>query len=572
MACLHYLTGLNSYSSFFLANSPAPMTSGPGVWTKKDLRTSSRVAPGLKRKMCQFLIILLLPLFGLSQTLINYPAPKGSPLNDDFTVKVRSQGKEWQNIPVYLVKVDQVIGTRHTPQSSSAAYFDFSGTVEIAVTYNKGKIESSRVRPLSYGINSSVSGKTIYFSLSQPRNLSIEVNGDIFHNLQILANPIETNRPDSKDTNVIYYAPGIHYIGRAQVGSGKTVYIAGGAVVQGQLLVSNAQNVKILGRGILYQSPTRLSNPDSLKFLPSPFIASQPRGRRGRADIITVEYSTHVEINGILIVPTSYTVLVGQSKDVEIRNIKSFSAGGNNDGLDIFCSSDVTVDNVFMRNSDDCIAIYGHRWGYYGNLKNVTVKNSVLWADVAHPILIGTHGDSANPDTLENLTFSNIDVLDHNESQINYQGCMSINAGDDNMIRNVRFENFNIEDIRQGQLVNMRVMFNKKYNTSAGRSIENIYFKNITYNGSRANLSIIAGYDDSLRSIKNVTFENLRINGTLITDTMKTKPAWFQTADMAKFFVGEHVTGLQFIAPAGGDAAKVNQSFKPANIKTKQDE
>ncbi len=41
-----------------------------------------------------------------------------------------------------------------------------------------------------------------------------------------------------------------------------------------------------------------------------------------------------------------------------------------------------------MRNSDDCIAIYAHRWNYYGGSRNVTLQNSILWADIAHPINI----------------------------------------------------------------------------------------------------------------------------------------------------------------------------------------
>ena len=48
--------------------------------------------------------------------------------------------------------------------------------------------------------------------------------------------------------------------------------------------------------------------------------------------------------------------------------------------------------NVFMRNSDDCIALYNHRWDWYGGTSDVTVCNSVLWADIAHPINIGGHG------------------------------------------------------------------------------------------------------------------------------------------------------------------------------------
>jgi hypothetical protein len=419
------------------------------------------------------------------------------------------------------------------------AAFDFSGTVEISIIYNKGAIRSVRVRPLSYGITPAVKGRTISFSLSRPRNLSIEVNGDIFHNLQLFANSIEVNRPNANDPNVIYYGPGMHQVGRVVIPSGKTVYLAAGALVEGALLVNHAENIRILGRGIL----------------------SQPRGtlpvaRPGssRHDAVLIEFSKNVEVDGIIVVPTSYTVLVGQSQNVTIRNIKSFSAGGNNDGIDVFTSSDVLIDGVFMRNSDDNIAIYGHRWNYYGDVRHVTVQNSTLWADVAHPILVGTHGDSDHPDTLEDIKFLNIDILDQREPQLDYQGCMSLNAGDSNLIRNVLFDNIRVEDFREGQLLNLRVFFNKKYNTSPGRGIEDVVFKDISYSGAHANPSIIAGYDDT-RAIKNVVFYNLKINGRVISDDMRGKPSYYKTGDMADIFVGEHVDGIFFRATAASSSA-----------------
>src|SRR5581483_9139302 len=96
--------------------------------------------------------------------------------------------------------------------------------------------------------------------------------------------------------------------------------------------------------------------------------------RGGRRDALLVNFSRDVTIDGLIVIPNSYTVLIGSSRHVQIRNLKSFSAGGNNDGIDVFCSEDVVIDGVFMRNSDDCIAIYGHRWKYYGNTRNVTVQ------------------------------------------------------------------------------------------------------------------------------------------------------------------------------------------------------
>ena len=53
-------------------------------------------------------------------------------------------------------------------------------------------------------------GDTLTFTLTQPRNLSIEVNGEIFDNLQLFANPLETDRPDPRDPDVIYFGPGVH--------------------------------------------------------------------------------------------------------------------------------------------------------------------------------------------------------------------------------------------------------------------------------------------------------------------------------------------------------------------------
>ncbi len=75
-----------------------------------------------------------------------------------------------------------------------------------------------------------------------------------------------------------------------------------------------------------------------------------------------------------------------------------------------FVATMVLIEEVFMRNSDDCIAIYCHRWDFYGDCKNVIVRNSSLWADVAHPILLGTHGnpEPGKGETLENMIFQTL--------------------------------------------------------------------------------------------------------------------------------------------------------------------
>jgi len=480
-------------------------------WIRNVLRTIKFQA------VLVFFIIFCLSSSAYSKDeLIVYPAPEGAALNSDFTVKVRQKGQAWQELPGYLIKVDEVRGTSHHVENASMSSFDFSGEVEVSVTFNRGAVQSARIRPLSYGIVPEIDGNTLFFHLDRPRNLSVEVNGDIFHNLHLFTNPVVRFIPDKKDTNLVYFGPGIHQIddGKLKVGSGKTVYLAGGAVLMGQVLIEGVHDVKLLGRGMIdhtVKMGVRIAN------------------------------SKNVEVEGIFCTQCA----TGGSDSVTIRNVKSISYYGWGDGMNVFSSNNVLFDGVFCRNSDDCTTVYGTRGGFTGGCRNITMQNSILWADVAHPILIGTHGNTPEPEVLENLNYINIDILDHKEAQVDYQGCMSLNAGDSNFIRNVKFENIRVEDFRQGQLVNLRVFFNSKYCTSPGRGIENVLFKNVTYNGKNAELSIITGYDDS-RKVKDLAFANLVINGQLITDEMPGKPKWYKTSDMARFFVGEHVEGIVF--------------------------
>lgn len=445
-------------------------------------------------------------------------APQGISLNNDFIVKVRPEGKsKWVIVPTYLVKVDEVRETKHHVERASMATFDFSEKVEIAVTYNKGKIDSARVRPLSYDIPFTIEGNTLQFSLEKPANLSVEVNGDIFHNLHLFANPLDTFKVDKKNPDLIYFGPGIHRFegGEFRIPSGKTVYVAGGAVMMGRMLIENVHDVKLLGRGII-----------------------DPSVKMG----IRIANSRNVYVEGLMATQCA----TGGSDSVTIRNVKVISYFGWGDGMNVFSSRNVLFDRVFCRTSDDCTTVYGTRLGFEGPSSNITMQNSTLWADVAHPIFIGIHGNVDKPEILENLNYVNIDILDHKEKQLNYQGCLAINAGDENLIRNVRFEDIRIENFRQGQLVNLRIFFNEKYCKAPGRGIENVVFKNVSYTGNRAEFSVIEGYD-AQRKVRNIRFENLRINGQIISDDMPGKPKWYHTGDMARIYVGPHVEGVSFL-------------------------
>lgn len=420
--------------------------------------------------------------------------PTGSPNmphNDDFTVKVRTIGGEWHDLFEYKVQVDM-----DNPQDASMVQFDMDEPVEVMVKKNNGIFSQVDIRPLRNAITCDRKGNTVTFRIDEPKYLSVEFDGDRLHNLHLFANPVMTETYTESSDNVLYFGPGVHRPGdlpnnQIRIHSNTTVFLAPGAVIRAKLLIDNAENVRIIGRGVL-DHPIRG---------------------------IEVTNSRNVEIDGVTVVnPDHYTVFGGGSSDIRIRNLKSFSTKGWSDGIDMMCCSNVDIDNVFMRNSDDCIALYNHRWDWKGGSSNITVKNSVLWADIAHPINIGSHGDPDNAagEVIEHLRFNNIDILEHDEDDQPYRGAMCIVVGDNNIARDITFDDIRVESIQEGMLFHLEVQFNPKYNKTPGRKIENVTFRNITYNGYGEAKSEILGYSAE-RDVTDVTFDNVSVNGEKVT-------------------------------------------------------
>ena len=448
------------------------------------------------RKLIRLTLILSFAMIAsvVQAEIVTYPVPLDiyyARHNDDYTVKVRQLGeKDWVDLYEYNVKVDM-----DTQSDATMVQFDFSGKVEVLIQKNNGEIHSAVVRPLSKGVRSEIDGNCLLFTLDKPQKLSVEFNGDRLNNLHLFANPIISEVPDKNLPNVMYFEAGIHEPADQDtksfhIPSNTTVYLEGGAVLKGKLVCDSVENVKILGHGMLLEPQQGIS----------------------------IAYSKNILVDGLTVInPRHYTLSGGQSTGITVRNLKSFSYQGWSDGLDFMSCSDILIDDVFMRNSDDCLAFYAHRWDFYGDCRNIRVLNSTLWADIAHPINIGTHGNTETGDeVLENMLFQNIDILEHDEDDRDYQGCMAINVGDHNLARNITFEDIRVENIQEGQLFHLRVMYNQKYNTGPGRGVKDITFRNIYCTGKYVNPSLIEGYDKD-RTIDNILFENIVLNGKRVT-------------------------------------------------------
>lgn len=483
----------------------------------------------------------------MNKTVI-YSAPEGAVGSKDYRVRVRAKDGDWEELFLYEVKVDM-----HHVRQASMAYFDREGIAEVEIECLFAKINSVVIRPLSAQIKADHEGGILRFVIDRPVKLSVEINGERFRNLHLFAGKPEQDAPQPDDPGVVvlerpgktaihraadilrllktpldssgqepdtlYFAPGLHYIEETilRIPSGKTVYIAGGAVVVGSLVCEHVQDVTIKGRGVLYLSEFHRY--------------SAFRG-------IRIGFSRNIEVEGLILIdPPHYSIYIGKSSHIRIRNFKSFSTRGWSDGIDMMASSDIEIDDVFLRTSDDCIAIYGTRWDYRGSTSRVKIRNSVLWADVAHPLMIGTHGDyDKDGDTIEDIVFGNLDILEHHEPQENYWGAMAINAGDKNIVRNVLYDDIRVEPFELGQLIDIRVVHNPDYNPAPGTGIENITFRNVSYTGDNAKPNRIYGFDQD-RVVDGVTFIRLKINGQTILQ-----------ADEGHFHINEHARSIKFLA------------------------
>ena len=453
-----------------------------------------------------------------------YPAPAGAPLKQDYDVFVQPRGsKEWTRIDTYMAKVNASAGDgKHKISEISYAFFDFIGDVYVRVVCKRKRFKTARIRPDYRGVIAHVQNdSTVQFLLFQPENVSVEFDGNITDNLLLFTSKPcvsaeEARRGATKaGRKFVYYEPGLYTDDTIRVPSNTTVYLAGGSYFTGTFAIDEAENVSILGRG----------------------IARPARGYEG----CHVYRSKNVLVDGLIL----NTCPVGGSDGVTLHDVRSISHPSWGDGLNVFASSHILFDRVFCRNSDDCTTAYATRKGFSGSVDNVVMRNSTLWADVAHPIFIGIHGDAEKMDSITHLRYENIDILGQSEPQIDYQGCLAINCGDNNLVKDVTFDNIRIEQIEEGSLLQVKVGYNAKYCSAPGRGVENVLFRNVRYYGKEPNMSLILGYNEE-RMVRNVEFVQLKINGKNFYDDMPEKLKWYKTSDLVKMYVNDLVKNITF--------------------------
>ncbi|MDA3867242.1 MAG: hypothetical protein PF489_10925 [Salinivirgaceae bacterium] len=406
----------------------------------------------------------------------------------DYIVEVK-RPSETSYTKVFVYKTDNYFSGRNpfniggrSQTAASFTNFSFSETsVDVRIT-STFTAKSAIIRPLSDGVNFQLSGNVVTFSLTEPKKLSIEINGR--------TNPlfIFADAPDVPNTSATFYYPaGVHNIGKNKpIASGQSVYIAAGAVVEGSFNIAfGAQNVSIRGRGILsngeWEFPTSLGYTDMQS-----------------ASTIRNIGSNNTLIEGIMITNSTGWTLQMESYDgtitnAQYRNLKLINWNISTDGIWLDGINTI-VDDCFIFNNDDMMTTH--------QSTNCKVTNMVLWGGAYGNMFMQMSFKSSN-----GIVYDNIDVIGKEDTH-GAQLIEIINGGTRAIsIDNVTFKNIRIENRKS---TNSKFLGIEPKN----QTLNNWLFENISIDGANADEGDIHGTATGL--INNFTFRNLKLNGVKV--------------------------------------------------------
>ncbi len=467
------------------------------------------------------------------------PFPVGEAVGTQFAVTADGAA-----LPLHVAYVSAMPFNRRWPgyqrkpdqrEQVNFALFSMDSPVELDIMPQRS-FENVAVRPLSLGIVPTVQDGHIRFTLPHAAYCTVELDGH--HNaLHIFADPVLSGRP-ADDKSVIYYGPGVHEAGTITLQSNQTLYIDDGAVVYGSVVAQNADNIHILGRGIL-------DNSHNVETILAP-VDEAGDGNTAidnavRTHTIALERCSNIKIEGITMRDSLvYNIRPSVCRDLDISHVKLIGNWRyNSDGIDMHNCLDVRISDCFIRTFDDCICAKGFDYtcgdaalrAENMRFDGLTVERCVLWNDWNCTLEIGAE---TYADEMCNIVWRDCDIIHATGSFIDGQN-----------VDQAFVHDWHIEDIRceyddpamtpmfqsredlpydpryesgyRPALFSVTVTHHHEYSQTEERGrFKNITLRNISINAPRAPIVRLLGYDaDHL--IENVTIDGIYANGRRLT-------------------------------------------------------
>ena len=355
-----------------------------------------------------------------------------------------------------------------------------TGPVEVTVRVIP-EVAAAVVRPTRLGIEPTVDGGAVTFTLPGPLHVAVELRGvPGVPEIYLFLDTPDENKPDPGDPKVRFFEAGrVHDVGWLTVEPEQCIYIEGGAVVRGGLHLVEVHGASVRGRGILDGSA---------------FNAAV-----GKRKMIVAERCRDLLIEGITMVrPSFWMVHLGGCENATVRGIKQIGEVVSSDGIDIAGSRDVTVENCFLRNNDDCVVVKSldsrageeyQKYDHRGDVSGVRVRGCTFYnASAGNAMEVGFE---TRCDTMSDIVFEDIDVIGaHGEGAV-----FSIHNGDRAAIDEVTWRDIRIEQF-YSRLIDLQVMHSRYSLDDSRGTIAGVTFENVRAVADLYNtISLVTGFD-----------------------------------------------------------------------------
>jgi len=478
-----------------------------------------------------------------------YPITKTKDCCQDYEVKVNGQVVALDTARVSAVPFNRRWPGHQRGKEQTELINFLSLALDEAVTFeitSQKPFENVVVRPLSLGITPEIKDGKITFTLEKPAYFTVEPFGRN-NALHIFADPMHSYDIDYNDPSVLYFGAGEHDVGEIKLKSNQTLFIDEGAVVYGCVRAIDAENIRILGRGILDNS----RNKEKILFEYNSENNNTAVNNAVREHTVQIEYCTNIEIDGITIRDSLvYNIRPIGCKNLHISNIKIIGCWRyNSDGIDMHNCEDVLIDNCFLRTFDDSICVKGFDCYYAGDVekavnaamyrngkaydifKNTVIRNCTIWNDWGKALEIGAETRAKE---IHDIVFENCNIIHVTGPVLD---CCNVDYADvhDVIYRNINVEYDNVipksliqkNDVQTYQntdhdfapaLISVISTYHHEYSAGGTRRGINrhITFKNIHLYGRQKPTLYFKGYDEAHQT-KDILVEDLYWNEELLT-------------------------------------------------------
>lgn len=497
-------------------------------------------------------------------------------VSDLYEVYVKDGDDKWQKVTVYTTLCPDGSGYCDLPKEifkeyngvpyapkAKKTYFacvKYQKPVSVKVIFNES-VKSFSLRPDLLNKKYVQNDNCITFTAEGEKCIVIEADGDTFGSLNLFFNTSKENAEHKK--KLIEFNEGYHtYKNNSHIVLNEhgvpvidsiiddtVIFIHDGAVVCASVVLDNVKNVTICGTGVIslvercygadkdFDCET-LWGPIRYNALPNIYIHND---------------CSEITISGVVLSCEFRGIVIRNSSDINITNVKIFGNTINSDGINLVNVKRMHIKDSFIKCGDDCIAVFNS----YDSIPtlndgdicdshscDIEVDGCVLWT-CCRVAMIGGHAtNKTNPhDLIENVYIHDNEVLDvpnrvnaslteNSEESLTeharyWSGILRLLSQSEQLVKNVVFKNMNIHFTKgyRGKCIHaeIRSKNNTSYSEGRGYKIENVLFENINFYNCPdkvMNSVFLADWGDEKipddYGIKNIRLKNVLYNGKRI--------------------------------------------------------